>query len=457
MRESRRILTVEIGVLVALTGVLVVVRRMAPIGAGDSGLVPGQLAMALGFALLAAHLLGRVLARFELPQITGYLLAGLLLGPYVLGMVSLEVRNQLAIVNQIALGLIALSAGGELRLPEVRPRAKAIGWITLFQACFLFLGSAGAVWGLAWLAKSAGWRVSLTEGLSTPQVLAMGLIVGLVATATSPSSTIAVIGELRARGPLTTLAVGVTVVKDVVVILLMGITLTVARVLLSGSETFTVGIIGELAGEILISLILGGVVGAVVMIYLDRVRREPALFLLVVIFLVVELTHQLEFRFDLPAHYLVVCMTAGYLVENYSSAGKLFMHAIERGSLPVYVIFFTLAGVGLDLDSLREMWPIALVFVLWRALLTAGTSWAGAKLSGEGSAVRRYSWTAFLAQAGVSLGLAELVAFRYPEMGGRLKTLILAVIGLNQLFGPVAFKWALRRSGEAAVESAPEG
>jgi Kef-type K+ transport system membrane component KefB len=451
MKGSRKVLSIEIAVLVVLVAVLIGVRRVAPTMAEPSGLLPGQVAMALGFALLAAHLLGRVLSRVALPQITGYLLAGLLLGPYVLGTVSLEVKAHLGIVNQIALGLIALSAGGELRLPEVRPRARAIGWITLFQATLLFAGSAGAVWGAAMIAGWAGVTLPFTQGLSQAQLVVMGLILGLVAAATSPSSTVAVIDEVKARGPMTTLAVGVTVVKDVVVILLMGITLTVARVVLSGGKMFTIGVVGELAGEILISLILGAVVGLAVMVYLARIGREPALFLLVVIFLVVELTHQLEFRFGFPAHFLVVCMTAGFLVENYSSAGKVFMLAIERSSLPVYVVFFTLAGVGLDVGSLRQMWLIALVFIVWRGALTFGTSWGGARLAGESNVIRHYSWTAFLAQAGVSLGLAELVALRYPEMGGRLKTLILAVIALNQIVGPVLFKWALRRSGEAGA------
>jgi Kef-type K+ transport system membrane component KefB len=112
------------------------------------------------------------------------------------------------------------------------------------------------------------------------------------------------------------------------------------------------------------------------------------------------------------------------------------------------VVFFTFSGVGLDLDSLRQLWPIASGFVIWRALLLYGSSRLGARLAGEDRNTRQLSWTAFVAQAGISLGLAELVAQQFPHMGHKIRTFVLAVVAVHQLIGPVLFGWALRRVGE---------
>lgn len=443
----------ELGVLGLLVGLMAVVRRFAVIGPEVGGLLPGQVAMALGFALLAAHLFGRVGAQLRLPLITGYLLAGVLLGPHVLGMMSLEVKEGLEVVTELALGLIALTAGGELALEQVRPRMKAIGWVTGLQTVVIFGGTSLLLLGAHLMVRRSGGDLVLTSGLDWGQLIALALILGLVSTANSPSSTVAVINELKSRGPLSTVALGVTVVKDVVVILLMGLTLTVVRTLVAERSTFSAALVGEMALEIVFSLVAGALLGLAIIAYLRWIGREVAIAVLVAVFVAAEGSQALEGLIGIHPHFLVVCMTAGFLVENLSEEGRTLMGGIERTSLPVYVVFFTLAGVALDLESLRRMWPLALLFVAWRALLLYGTSWLGCHVAGEEPRIKHLSWAGFLPQAGVSLGLAELVAQRYPEMGRTASTLILAIIAVNQLIGPVLFKWSLVRAGEAGGEA----
>ncbi len=321
--------------------------------------------------------------------------------------------------------------------------------MTLCQTVLVFGGTTGAVVLLDHLARRAGIDLVLTRGLGGAEVLAMGLILGLVATANSPSSTVAVINETRSRGPFTTLALGVTVLKDVVVIALMAVTLAVARGLVDPGSRFDETLLFGILTEIAASLALGLALGGLLIVYLSRVNREVALFLLGAIFLTMAATDLLAAAFDLHVHFLLVSMTGGFVVENASARGLALIRGVERSSLPIYVVFFTLSGVGLDLDSLRRMWPLAVGFVLVRGLLVFATTWGGAGMAGEPPTVRRVAWTAFLAQAGISLGLAELVAARYPVMGERIKTLVLAVIALNQLLGPVLFKLGLNRTGEA--------
>lgn len=409
-------------------------------------LAPGVVPMVLGFALLASHLAGRLLGHLNLPSITGYLLAGVALGPQGLGFISLEVRDSLDLINQIALGMIALTAGGELAISRLRPRLGTIGWITALQTATLF---SLTTLMLISLERALGGAFALTRGLGPDEGLALALVVGLVAVANSPASTVAVIAETRSQGPLSTVCLGVTVVKDVVVILLMSATLAAVHALAVPGGSFDAVSLVLVLEEVGVSVVLGALLGAAIIAWLARVGRETAFFLLGSLFLTFEAGHLLDVMAHLHIHFLIVCMAAGFAVENLSSRGEDLIRNLERSSLPVYVVFFTLAGVGLDLASLAGIWPLAVGFVAWRALLLALTSWSGARLAGEAKRVANLAWTGFLPQAGVSIGLAELVADRYPQVGDRFRTLVLSVIAINQLVGPVLFKWALRRAGEA--------
>jgi len=183
-------------------------------------------------------------------------------------------------------------------------------------------------------------------------------------------------------------------------------------------------------------------------LYLAKVNKEVALLLLATVILGIEVVGFVEARFHLHLHFLLIFIAAGFVVENASARGEVMIQGLERSSLPIYVIFFTFSGVGLDLDSLRRLWPIAVGFVLWRALLLRASTHIGARLAGEDRNTRQLSWTAFIAQAGISLGLAELVAQQFPHMGNQIRTFVLAVVAVNQLVGPVLFGWALRRVGE---------
>ena len=196
------------------------------------------------------------------------------------------------------------------------------------------------------------------------------------------------------------------------------------------------------------SLAVGAVLGFLLILYLARVNKEVALFLLAIVVMAIELVALVETRLRFHLHFLLVFIAAGFVVENASAKGDLLIQGLERSSLPIYVIFFTFSGVGLDLDSLRLLWPLAFAFVVWRGFLLYVSTYAGASLAGENTPAKRFSWTAFVAQAGRSLGLAELVAQQFPHMGPQIRTFVLAVVAINQLVGPVLFGWALRRVDE---------
>lgn len=435
-----------LGLLVGIVSLAYLLRSTQ--GFADDLLPAGLVVMTLGFTLLASHISGRLLSTLGLPLITGYLLAGIALGPEGLGLVSLEVKDRLQTINLIALGLIALSAGGELALGRLRPRLRSIAWIASLQTGLVLSITAASLIAYELLARNLALPTLLPVGLDLQHVVAMGLILGLVATANSPASTVAVINELRARGPFTTLAIGTTVVKDVFVILLMALVLMISKGFVDSGTGVEVSLLARIPLEVAASLAVGAGMGFLLILYLARINKEVALFLLAIVVMAIELVGFVESRLHFHLHFLLIFIAAGFVVENASAKGELLIDALERSSLPIYVIFFTFSGVGLDLDSLRLLWPLALAFVLWRGLLLYVSTYAGARLAQESVQTRRLSWTAFVAQAGISLGLAELVALKFPHMGAQIRTFVLAVVAINQLAGPVLFGWALKRIGE---------
>jgi Kef-type K+ transport system membrane component KefB len=400
-------------------------------------------AMALGFVLLVAFALGRVAPRIGLPAISGYIGVGMLCGPYLLGWVhpAFAVLGQSAVsslrlLDSVALGLIALSAGGELRLEALRRHARTIGAVIAGQLGLVFAGVAGLVY------VTAGLFPSLAD-LEGGRLAAAALLFAVMATANSPATALAIIQEVRSTGPVTDVVLAVTVAKDVAVISLFAVVLSVSVVMARPEAAFDAAFLGALAWEVLGSVALGGLLGWGVAAYMRRLGHELPLLVLGVAFCAVAVLPELHLS------GLLALMVAGFTIENFSAQGEALLEAVARHSLPVYVVFFTLAGASLDLGALGATLPLALGLALLRGALTAGGTALGARWSGAPRAVVRLGWSGFVAQAGVTLGFAILVEQRFPELGPTVKTVTLAVIALNQLAGPVLFRYGLFRAGEA--------
>jgi Kef-type K+ transport system membrane component KefB len=145
----------------------------------------------------------------------------------------------------------------------------------------------------------------------------------------------------------------------------------------------------------------------------------------------------------------MICLVAGFLVENFSSRGDSLIQAIEKISVPIYVVFFAISGASLNLEALRTSWVLALILVVWRGILKFSSTYVGAKVAKEDPGVQRRSWAGFISQAGVALGMAVIVERTFPEWGGEFKALVLAIIAINQIIGPVLLQRLLFRVDEA--------
>lgn len=432
-REQRvvgRLLTLV--VLALLAGLM---RWLGPFPA------PGRTTMLLGFLLLAAFICGELAREVKLPRITGYLVIGILFGPDIFHLLPRDTVDDFRLINGTALSLIALQAGGELRLKQIRARMKSIGSITASQIVITLAG----VLAVVYLGRDL---LPFLEGQSRRAVLAIALIFAVVAVAKSPATTIAVITEVRARGQLTDTVLGVSVLKDVIILLLIAAVIPAAVVLVDPGRGFDYHAVEEIAVAIVLSLVLGAAVGWAVGLYLRHVQRQTILFVLALAFVIVELAQAIGLE------YILVGMATGFMIQNFSPRGPTFLHALEVNSLPLYALFFSVAGAGLNLSVIPVVWRVCLLIIAVRMLLIFGSTYMGAVMARDPTPVRRYAWMGFLAKAGVTLGLANMVQDRFTPWGDEVSAVIIAMIAVNQLIGPPLFRFALDAAGESQGASA---
>ena len=411
------------------------VQLVHPLGAGLHG---SDALLTFGFLILAAYTSGELAESARLPRIVGYLLAGVLFGPSVLGTVSVEATAQLAPVGSLAIALIAFLAGAELRWGEVRERGRAITRILTAELGLTFVA-------LASLLVLMREYVPFLAGEPLPTVLGFGILFAAIAVVHSPAVTMALLTETRARGPVARTTLGVVLVSDVVVIVMFSGALALARTLVppTGEDVVAVSMAGvawELGGALLVGAVLGGAVA----LYLRVVRLHLVLFVVLVAFFGAEVARLAH------VETLLTLLMAGFVTENVSrpADGVALRHAVERSGAPVFVVFFALAGAAMRLEDVLRVWPLVIPLVLVRA----GGIWAGVRVGARWARLApetgRHIWMGLISQAGVAIGLATVITEVYPVRGALLRTLFLATLAVNQTVGPILFRLALGRSGE---------
>ena len=453
MRSAERSAGTRLSIVLLLVAAMVLLHHFAaPAAAAASSAM-----LALGFVVLASYAVGQLVEVVKLPHITGYLLAGMLLGPSLAellpsawalppfdrGILSRPVIESLSVLDALAVALIALTAGGELDLAAIRRSLRTLGLVLAGQALVLL----PLVVGLVYAISGAVPELALPglPPLSAGAALALAAVVASIAYATSPAATIAVIKEVDASGPMTRTVLSSVVLKDVVVVLLYSIASALAAdaLGLSGAgdslgTTLLVGVGG--------SVVVGAALGAGVAAYVRWVGREVLLFLVAIIYSATLLARALELA---P---VLMFISTGLAAASLTRQTDLLLDHIRRLSLPVYVVFFTLAGARLHLEHLVHVAPFALALFGVRAWgMRAGLQLA-ARAGALDPATERHGWLGYISQAGVALSLAAVVGQRFGEAGQALETLIVSVIALNELVGPVLLKLGLTLAGEARAE-----
>jgi len=424
---TRFVQVLSLGLLFALT---IGATRIAP-GAGAS---LGTLG-AIGLLLLAGTLASEVLEILGLPHLSGYLLAGIAAGPHVLHLVDHDAVEALAPVNTLALSLIALGGGAELKVATLREVGRSVAYGLLLQSA-VGLVTLGAVFTL--LSR----YVPFAAGLPWPTLISVALLWGTLGVSRSPSACLGVLSQTRAKGPLATYSLAHIMASDVVVVVMMACVIVGVRPLMLGGG-ISMANLRVLGHEIVGSIAVGTSLGLALAVYLRLVGKN---LLLVLIGLGLGLTELMRYIHIDP---LLSFLTAGFVVQNLSLQGDKLLHAVEQTSSLVFVVFFAIAGAHLDLPLLRSLWPIALALSAARALVTITTAGWASRVANDPPIIRRWGWSSLVSQAGLTLGLSVVIVRTFPEFGEGFRSLVIATVALNEMVGPVLFKYALDRTGES--------
>lgn len=414
----------------ALLGAMLLVDWLAQPHASTAASLAG-----MGFVMLAAYAVAEIGTALSLPQVTGYILAGLALGPSVGGIISGELIGEMRMFNTLALGLIATSAGLELDVRQVGRLMRTLLWTTLIK---VVVGVSLVAFALIATESLLG----LLELKGQGELATLALVLGVLSIGTSPSIALAVLTETRAKGRLSELVLGAAVFKDLVVVVGLALATAIGRVWLAPDAVAESSVVSDVAFELGGSIIAGAVVGAIFILYVRFIGAEMLLFIAAMILVVAELCR--AFHLEL----LLVFITAGFVVRNASPFEHELMRPLRLVALPVFVLFFANAGASVDLVTTYEILPIALAICVTRAAVYALASQVGGRWAGESRGIRQHAWLAYLPQAGVTLGLVGVASLQLPELAGPITNTGMAVVALNLLIGPITLRRALAQLRE---------
>ncbi len=408
-----------------------------------------------GFAIIAvaANQIAGFFQKLKLPFITGLLVIGLFSGPFIFKLLPKESGTSLQFINDISLAFIAFAAAAELYIKELRSRFKSIKWMTFGQLVVTFVVSSVAIYFLA-------GQINFMRDMNAANKIAVSILMATIFVARSPASAIAVINEMRAKGPFVQTAMGVTVVKDFLVILLFAICLSISKALVGG-EPFSLTFLLVLIGELLASFGLGYLVGQMLKLVL-KIRMHQHLktgIILAIGYGVYALYYFVkhftldEFGKEFHLEPLLICIIGSFYVTNFSRFRYEFLKILEEVGPLIYIAFFTLTGASVSLDILPKVIGVALILFSIRLITMIMGSFVGGTLGGDSGLFRRIGWMPYVTQAGVGLGLATIVANAFPAWGNEFSTIVIAVIVLNQFVGPPLFKWSINLVGESRLKA----
>jgi Kef-type K+ transport system membrane component KefB len=392
----------------------------------------------LGLILLFALLVGHLVKFARVPEVTGYLVAGMLVGPSVLGWVSHENLQALHVFSEVGLGLILFSIGGVFELARLRGIGPRLLTLTLAESTF-----AAALVGGGMLLVGQPWQVAL--------------LLGAIAVETGAASTLMVIRENNASGPFTETLTGVIGLNNIFALVafsLVAATLDLHAVAASGAVTAggVLAALFPLVWQLVGSAALGFLVGLLLAAWASQVVESGEVLILLVG--CVLLTVGVAGAFDLSP--LVASLAVGATMANLSAKSRRLFEALSRTDPPLYVIFFVLAGADLNLALLPSLGVLGAVYVLCRAGGKLAGAWLAARRAAFPRPQQRLFGLSIIAQAGLAVGLVLVTRERFPEIAPTVTTVVLGAIVVFEIAGPLSARFALDRSGESRAQGNPE-
>ncbi len=410
-----------------------------------------QALLSISIALFAGLMLSRVAKLFQLPAVTAYLVAGILVGPYALGalgipgigFVSMADVDTYSILCDVALGFIAFSIGNEFRLTQLKKIGYQATVIGIFQAVITTLVVDAAL---------------IIFHLCRPDILPLpaALTLGAIASATAPAATLMVVKQYKAKGPLTDILLPVVALDDAVGLMLFAVSFGVARALQKGAIDI-ISVVVEPLVEIVLSLILGAAMGFIFN-FCERFfhsRSKRLSMSITFVFLTIALSMiKLEIGgVHVGFSSLLVCMMLGTIFCNICDFSEELMERVERWTAPLYVIFFVLSGAELELSVFGNLMIIliGIVYILSRSAGKYSGAFVSAKFTKCDDNIVKYLGVTLLPQAGVALGMA-MKSGELGSDGAIVANITLFAVLVYELVGPMMTKIALLKAGDIKPE-----
>ena len=388
-------------------------------------MLPHHLLLELAVLLLAG-LAGSFLIKYvKLPDVTGYLLMGLLVGPSLLGLLSETAVAELSVASDIALAFIAFTVGGEFKLSYF----KRVGPTPIVIACFESLGAVLLVVGCLVIA-----------GFGLP----FSLCLGSIAAATAPAATVMVIKQYRARGPVTECLLSVVAIDDATALIAFGIATSMAKTLETGAALNLWSALVSPLLEVLGSLALGFALGCVYTFVMRFFPDKGSRLTLTIAFIL--LGAAVADVLGLSA--LLLCMMFSAAYTNLSRLTNEVYDAIDRFTPPIFCLFFVLSGADLKLSVLPTIGLVGVIYVLMRVAGKWLGAFLGARLMHADANIQKYLGPALIPQAGVAIGLSFLAQQIVPQYADTIRAVVLCGTLIYELVGPAISKAALQGAGE---------
>lgn len=375
---------------------------------------------------LSGLLFARIFGKFKFPDVTGYLIGGIIIGPCVLGLLSKEAVDSMDAISQLALSFIAFSVGSEMNFESIKEMGTKILIVTFFEAMGALI------------------FVTLTMLLFFKTDVAFAITIGSIASATAPAATLMVIKQYNAKGGLVDVLIPVVALDDAICIMAFGVCSSIAITIMSGSDLNFVNMIFEPVKEIFLALIVGFVAGIIFILLSKRLKNdtETLTFTLAMIFIVTTVTD----KWGLSS--LLTLMMSGIVISNMGSVDRRYQELISKITPPIFIAFFVLSGADLNLGGLKAAGLIGFAYVIARVLGKFFGAMASTKLTGFSKEVQNNLGLTLIPQAGVAIGLSLIAEKIIPEPhGSMIRTIILAGTICYELIGPIVAKFALKKAG----------
>ncbi|PNR93980.1 cation:proton antiporter [Petrotoga sp. 9PWA.NaAc.5.4] len=382
----------------------------------------------LAIIILTGIVVSKILGKFKLPNVTGYLIAGILIGPSILGLIPSNVIGNFSVISEMALAFIAYSIGSELNLERLKKIGKGILPITFFESFFPML------------------FVSLGTIFIFKQPIFMGIILGAISAATAPAATIMVIKQYHARGPVVETLLPVVALDDAAAIMYFGIASSIGKALIDKSATISIiNMILIPLLEIILALLLGLLTGIIVAFISKKVKGEDELLSLIIAFIF--LISGIAIQLNLSS--LLTCMMFGATLANIIPSNRKVFTTIEQFTPPILILFFVISGVELNFSVLKTVGILGIVYVILRSLGKFFGAYIGSAISNSPKTVKQFLGLTLLPQAGVAIGLSMIAQNILPSpYGEQIRSIVLGGVIIYELIGPYIVRITLVKAGE---------